>query len=91
MLDKLFRFLFIPTDAQIDQLLPTGTLGATLLEGTAWDTGAATWSLHTHWESNVIQLVEVDFADLGVFGSTVKVMVQAGICLALIYMVVVLL
>jgi len=91
MLDKLFRFLFVPTSAQIAQLLPSGTLGATLLEGTAWDTGASTWSLHTHWDSNVIQLVEVDFSDLGTFGSTVKVIVQAGMCLALIYMVVVLL
>jgi hypothetical protein len=91
MLDKLFRFLLVPTAAQIDQLLPSGTLGASLLEGTAWDSGAATWSLHTHWGENVIQLVDVDFADLGTFGSTVKVIVQAGVCLALIYMVVVLL
>jgi hypothetical protein len=91
MLDKLFRFLFVPTASQIDQLLPTGTLGATLLEGTSWDSGDSTWTMHVHWGESEVVLVDVDFADLGAFGTAVKVIVQAGVCLALIYMVVVLL
>jgi hypothetical protein len=90
MLDKLFRFLFIPTDDQLDRLLPGGALGDSLLEGTSWGAGDTTWSLHTHWDSNVITLVEVDFADLGAFATAVRLIVQAGMCLALIYMVVVL-
>ena len=83
--------LFVPTQAQLDSLLPSGSLGASLLEGTAWSTGASTWTMHTHWDGHEIVLINVNFADLGVFGSRVKTIVQAGICMALIYMVVVLL
>lgn len=83
--------LFVPSDEQIDQLMPTGSFGASLLEGTSWAAGDSSWSMHTHWGTNEIVLVNVDFSDLGAFGTAVKLIVQAGICLSLIYMVVVLL
>jgi hypothetical protein len=88
------KYLFIPTDQQMAQLLPGGSLGQSLLLDTAWGHGDTTWKYTAHWTVSGqvldVVLVDVDFSKLGSFASTVRLIVQAGMSISLIYLVVVL-
>jgi hypothetical protein len=90
---KLFNALFVPTEAQMRTLMPSGTLGASLLEGTSWGSAGSTWELHVHWGVHEIVLVNLTFADYASNGFVVAIRtaVQIGYLLAMVYMVVVLL
>jgi len=95
-LKAMFQWLFVPTDAQMTSLLPSGTMGATLLEGLPAFTGADTspYTLHTHWTvggvSKQIDLLTIDLSTLASSGfvSVMKLVIQAGMSLGLIFMVV---
>jgi hypothetical protein len=89
------KWLFVPTEAQMTYLMPSGLMGASLLEDTDWDTvtKGTSWTMNAHWDGNEVPLVSLDMATLASSGFVVAVrtIVQAGMCLALVYMVVVLL
>lgn len=95
-LKAMFQWLFVPTDAQMTSLLPSGTMGATLLEGLPEFTGADTsaYTLHTHWTvggvAKQIDLLTIDLSTLAASGfvSVMKLVIQAGMSLGLIFMVV---
>jgi hypothetical protein len=93
MFEKLFNLLFVPTEAQMRTLMPSGTLGASLLEGTSWGSAGSTWQLHVHWGAHEIVLVNLTFADYASNGFVVAIRtaVQIAYLLAMVYMVVVLL
>jgi hypothetical protein len=90
MIKDALKWLFVPTEAQMKSLMPGGSLGASLLDLTAWGTGDQTFDLHFHWGTNTVQFVSWDLSTFGTsgFASGVKLIVQAGYCLALVYMVV---
>jgi hypothetical protein len=91
-LEKLLRFLFIPTAAQMATLLPSGSLGASLLDGTTWGAVATSWTLHGHWDGHEVPLISVDLDGMSSNGFVVAVryVMQALCTMALIYLVVVL-
>jgi hypothetical protein len=89
------KFLFVPTDQEMTDLMPSGSIGANLLDGTAWGSGDTSWKMTVHWKDTKglpvdVVLVDVDFTKLGGFGTAVRYIVQAGMSLSLIYLVVVL-
>jgi hypothetical protein len=89
------KFLFVPTDQQMKDLLPSGSIGANLLDGTSWGSGDTSWKMTVHWKDTKgvpvdVVLVDVNFTKLGGFGTAVRYIVQAGMSLSLIYLVVVL-
>lgn len=88
----VLQWLFVPSQSQMNALLPSGTLGASLLEGTTWGTGSSTWNLHVHWGTNEITLVNMNFATVAGYGfvTAIRYAIQAGISLGLVYMVVIL-
>jgi hypothetical protein len=86
----LARFLFVPTEEQQTLLMPSGSLGASLLDGTTWGSGSSSWSMTAHWGARVITLISIDFATVSTFTNIIRVILQAGMLLSLIYMVVVL-
>jgi hypothetical protein len=87
---KMFNYLFVPTVEDMRRLLPLGTLGASLIAHTSWGTPATEWDMHVHYANQEVQIVHVVFADLESFSGKVKMAVQIGYVLALIYLVVVL-
>jgi hypothetical protein len=93
---KLWNWLFVPDAAHLALLMPSGTLGSQLLENTSWGTGGSSWSISGHWMvggvSTAVPIVSVDFGAMtsNPFVVAVKLIVQAGMCLGLIYMVIVL-
>lgn len=91
-LEKLLRLLFIPTGAQMATLLPSGSLGASLLDGTTWGAVATSWALHAHWDGHEVPLISVDLDGMRSNGFVVAVryVMQALCTMALIYLVVVL-
>lgn len=92
----MFKWLFVPTDAQVSSLLPSGTMGATLLQGLPVYEGAdtASYTLHVHWtvggEVKQIDLMTLDLASLADNGfvKAVKLAVQGVMSIALVMMVV---
>lgn len=89
----VLQWLFVPKEEQIKMLMPSGSLGASLLEGTSWGSGAGTWNLHVHWGESEITLVSMNFTTIAGYGfvTAIRLATQAVICLGLVYMVVVLL
>jgi len=94
----MFKWLFVPTGDQMASLLPSGTMGAALLEGLPEYTGADTssYTLMGHWKVDGevvdVPLMTLDLESLGDSGfvTAVRLCVQAGMCIALVMMVVVL-
>lgn len=92
MLKRVLTYLFKPTQDQIEQLLPGGTLGATLLEGTTWANGATHWELTVHAGAIAIPLVDADLTALRqyTFVSAFRYGIDAAICMGLLYMIIIL-
>jgi len=95
MLKEVFQWLFVPTDAQMRSLVPSGTIANGLLEGVpslgSGEKGVFTVSMKLPLSDGVE--VPIMVIDTGEFASTtfavvVRTVVQAGMSLGLILMVV---
>lgn len=92
LLKEIFKWAFVPTDAQMEELMPGGSLGTALLDQTTWGTGSGEWNLTVHAGTIAIPLVDISFATIASWGfvTVIKTGIQAVMCVALVYMIVVL-
>lgn len=89
----LFKWAFVPTTAQMENLMPGGSLGTALLDQTSWGTGSGSWNLTVHAAGFAIPLVNIDFATINSwsFVTVIRTGIQAVMCVGLVYMIVTLL